>query len=110
MEKIKIQLDFNNGPIIGNYYDEELQRPMTGIDAIDFNEEIQSLAKTIQEKYSSYYEFNSHDQACWFNESKEKSEKDEMLDLITQLITKIESINDGSFEIEDTETNRIKSL
>ena len=29
MIKIKIQLDFNNGPIWGNYYDEELNKIMT---------------------------------------------------------------------------------
>ena len=77
MIKIKIQLDFNNGPIWGNYYDEELNRTMTGIDKIDNNDEIQKLNNIIQDKYSSYYEFNSHDQACWFNEDKQKA-----LDLI----------------------------
>ncbi|MBR6073526.1 MAG: RNA helicase [Bacilli bacterium] len=110
MIKIKIQLDFNNGPIWGNYYDENNQRTMTGVDVIDYNEDIQSLAKRIQEKYSSYYEFNSHDQACWFNEEKEHAEKDEMLELITQLINKIESVNDGSFEIEDHVTDMISEL
>lgn len=110
MKKIKIQLDFNNGPIWGNYYDEELNKTMTGIDIIDNNKEIQELNKLIQEKYSSYYEFNSHHEACWFNKEKEKQEKKEMLELITKLISLINFVNDGSFEIEDNETNRIKNL
>jgi hypothetical protein len=110
MINIKIELDFNNGPIWGNYYDEDLHRTMTGVDVIDNNDEIQELNKKIHEKYASYYEFNSHDQACWFNEEKEKEEKDEMLKMITNLIEKIKSVNDGSFEIEDNETERIKKL
>ena len=110
MIKIKIQLDFNNGPIWGNYYDEELNRTMTGIDKIDNNDEIQKLNNIIQDKYSSYYEFNSHDQACWFHEDKQKAEKEEMLSLISDLINKIESVNDGTFEIEDLETERLKNI
>lgn len=110
MTKIRIELDFNNGPIWGNYYDENLHRTMTGVDAIDYNPEIQDLAKIIRKKYSSYYEFNSHNQACSFNKDKEKEEKNDMLRLITDLINKIESVNDGTFEIEDKETKRIKEL
>ena len=110
MIKIKIQLDFNNGPIWGNYYDEDTNVIKTGIDLIDNNDSIQELNKKIQNKYSSYYEFNSHDQSCWFNEEKEKNEKEEMLDLLNKLIEGISSVNDGSFEIEDNETERIKKL
>ena len=110
MIKIKIQLDFNNGPILGNYYDEDTNVIKTGIDLIDNNGSIQELNKEIQNRYSSYYEFNSHDQACWFNEEKEKNEKEEMLALLNKLIEEISSVNDGSFEIEDNETERIKKL
>lgn len=110
MIKIKIQLDFNNGPIWGNYYDEDTNAIKTGLDLIDNNKSIQELNKKIRNKYSSYYEFNSHDQACWFNEEKEKNEKEEMLDLLNKLIDEISSVNDGSFEIEDNETERIKKL
>ena len=110
MIKIKIQLDFNNGPIWGNYYDEDTNMIKTGIDLIDNNKIIQELNTKIQNKYSSYYEFNSHDQACWFNEEKEKNEKEEMLNLLSKLIDEISLVNDGSFEIEDNETERIKKL
>ena len=107
MIKIKIQLDFNNGPIWGNYYDENTNLIKTGIDLIDNNDSIQELNKEIQNKYSSYYEFNSHDQACWFNEEKEKNEKEEMLALLNKLIEEISSVNDGSFEITDIITNEV---
>ena len=110
MIKIKIQLDFNNGPIWGNYYDEDTNVIKTGIDLIDNNDSIQELNKEIQNKYSSYYEINSHNQACWFNEEKKKNEKEEMLALLNKLIEEISSVNDGSFEIEDNETERIKKL
>lgn len=110
MINIKIQLDFNNGPIWGNYYDEELHRTMTGVDIVDNNDDIQSLNNKIREKYSSYYEFNSHNQACWFNKEKEKLEKEEMLKLISELICKINDVNDGTFKIIDLETSRIRKL
>ena len=33
-----------------------------------------------------------------------------MLSLISDLINKIESVNDGTFEIEDLETERLKNI
>lgn len=58
----------------------------------------------------SGHEFDSHDQACWFNSEQEKAYKEIMLDLITQLISRLNEINDGSFVIEDLETERLKQL
>ena len=49
--------------------------------------------------FSSYYEFDSHGQACWFNSEQEKADKEIMLDLITHLISRLNEINDGSFVI-----------
>ncbi len=39
------------------------------------------LNREIGELYDSYYEFDSHDQACWFNEEQEKTDKSLMLEL-----------------------------
>lgn len=60
--------------------------------------------------FSSYYEIDSHDLPVWFNLEKEKEEKEIMLDLITRLIARLNEINDGSYVIEDLETERIKKL
>ena len=45
-----------------------------------------------------------------FDYEKEKAEKDIMLDLITQIVARLNEINDGSFVIEDYETERLKAL
>ena len=77
------------------------------IEVIDVRE---ALSEKIEAMFSSYYEFDSHDQACWFNSEQEKADKEIMLDLITQLISRLNEINDGSFVIEDLETERLKQL
>lgn len=60
--------------------------------------------------FSSYYEFDAHDVPCWFNHEKEKSEKDIMLDLIMQIVARLNEINDGSFVVEDLESERLRAL
>lgn len=62
------------------------------------------------ELFSGYYEFDSHDVPCWFNSEKEKAEKDIMLNLISQIKNRLQEINDGSFVIEDLETERLNNL
>ena len=44
------------------------------------------------------------------HQQKEKAEKEIMLDLITQIVARLNEINDGSFIIEDFETERLKAL
>ena len=60
--------------------------------------------------FSSYYEFDSHDEPCWFNHEKEKVEKNIMLELITHIKERLNEINDGSYTVEDLETERLKTL
>lgn len=107
-EIVRIQLDFNQGPIWIS--DAETGQPMTGIDVIDNDEELQKINFEISTLYSSYYEFDSHEQACWFNEEQEKKDKIKMLLLLKQLLDRLNEINDGSFIVEDLETERVKSL
>ena len=105
---IKIQLDYLQGPIWIS--DIETGEPITGIDIIDNDKVLKRLNYTAGQMFSSYYEFNSHDVACWFNHDKEKAEKGKMLDLITRIKERLNEINDGSFTIEDLETERLKNL
>ena len=107
-EIIRIQLDFLQGPIWIS--DVETGQPITGIDVIDNDEKLRKINYEISTLYNSYYELDSHEQACWFNEEKKKNEKEEMLALLNKLIEDISSVNDGSFEIEDNETERIKKM
>lgn len=71
---------------------------------------IQELCDRASAMFTDYYEFDTHDVPCWFNHEKEKAEKDIMLDLITQIVARLNEINDGSFVIEDFETERLKAL
>ena len=56
------------------------------------------------------YEFDSHDEPCWFNHEKEKVEKNIMLELITHIKERLNEINDGSYTVEDLETERLENL
>lgn len=71
---------------------------------------LQELCEKASELYSSYYEFDCHGEACWFNKEKEKAEKDTMMEIIKKIISRLNEINDGSFDIEDLETSRLKNL
>ena len=71
---------------------------------------LETLNKKAMEMFSSYYEFDSHDMPCWFDKDKEKREKQQMADIIRQILNRLKEINDGSFVVEDYETERLNSL
>ena len=48
----------------------------TDYDLIDKDEELTKLNEETRKLFDSYYEFDSHDQACWFNEELERKTKD----------------------------------
>ena len=50
------------------------------------------------------------DQACFFDEEQEKKDKYKMLALLEKLKKRLYEINDGSFEIDDRENERVKNL
>lgn len=106
MYKVKISNEYMIGPII--VYGED------GIPVfyklIENDDKIQIISDRISDLYDSFYEFDSHNQACWFNYEKEKKNKKKMLSLLKKLIDRLNEINDGSFEIEDLETEKIKNL
>lgn len=108
MQTVKIMLDYLQGAIWTS--DIETGKPETGIDIVDTDEEIRSLNYEIANMYSSYYEFDSHGVACWFDENQEKADKQKMLDLLAKLNARLAEINDGSFVVEDLETPRVQAL
>lgn len=71
---------------------------------------LQDLCSKVENMFSSYYEFDSHDKPCWFNNEKEKAEKNIMIELISSIKKRLDEINDGSFVVEDLETKRLKNL
>lgn len=108
MPMVKIMLDYLQGAIWIS--DVETGRPLTGIALVDNDEELRRLNYEISYLYSSYYEFDSHDQACWFDEERERADKGRMLDLLGRLNARLAEINDGSFAVEDHETPRVLAL
>ena len=110
MKTLRIMLDFLEGPIWRSKFNPETGEHYTGIPVVDNDKTVQKLNEMIQDIYSSYYEFNSHNQACWFNEEQEKADKEKMIGLIAELKDRLEIINDGTYVIEDMETPRLKQL
>ena len=108
MKTIRIMLDFIQGPVWLSDFD--TGEPMTGIPVVDNDPIVRELNYACADLFNSYYEFNSHDQACWFDLERQKADKEIMLDMITRLIDRLNEINDGSYVIEDCETERIKNL
>ena len=82
----------------------------TNYDLIDKDEELTKLNEETRKLFDSYYEFDSHDQVCWFNEELERKTKDKMLELIRKIKIRLSEINDGSFKVEDYETERLEKL
>ncbi len=109
-EKVIIMLDWNSGPVWGNYVNPDTFEKTTGIKIIDEDPQIKALNEEICNMYTGYYEFDSNGEACFFNKEREKADKVILLDLLGKLIDRLNELNDGSFEIDDRETERIKNL
>ncbi len=107
-EKIKLMFDYLQGAIWTS--DIETGEPLTGIDIVDKDDIIIKINYEMADMYSSYYEFDSHDEACWFNKEKQKEDKPKMLELLSKLKLRLKEINDGSFEIEDLITSEYEKL
>ena len=84
--------------------------PVRKFPLIDNDPLLSELNNQAMEKFSGYYEFDSHDVPCWFNHDKEKDDKDLMLDIIAKIIERLNNINNGSFIIEDYESDRLNNL
>lgn len=110
MKRLKIMLDYGEGPIWTKYYDEAKNKLITGIEIVDNDEELWTLNDEIQDLYSSFYKIDYKYEPVYFDKEEEKLNKDKMLGLIKKLIVGLEQINDGSFVIYDRETERIRNL
>lgn len=110
MKKLIIMLDYISGPLWKDIYDTKKKELVTGIDVVDDDEYIQNLNDVISDLYSSYYKINYNDEPVYFDKKQEKKDKYKMLDLLGKLIKRLDEVNDGSFEIDDRETKRVKNL
>ena len=109
METITIRLDYGNGPIWKEYVDLNTGALSTGSDIIDNDDELMRLDEATQNIYASLYEFDDEG-AVKFDEARESELKRELLDAIAKIKDRLASINDGSFAVEDEETERLSAL
>lgn len=107
MYKIRLMNEFLHGPIwvLNSDGISVWKYPIVEQDSV-----LKELNQTARKMFDSYYEFDSHDEPCWFNYEKEKVEKNKMLKLISDIKKRLTEINDGSFVVEDLETERLNNL
>ena len=105
---VRLMLDYMQGPIWIS--DVETGEPLTGIDIVDNDKILKKLNLACCKLYNYCYEFNAHGSLCRFDEQKLKSKKNDLISLLSQIKARLNEINDGSFTIEDLETERLKNL
>lgn len=104
---IKIANEYKHGPIW--VYGED-GMPTYSFPIIYNDARLQELNKKARELYDSFYAFNTPNATCEFSYDKEKSCRDEMLMIIKEIVVRLEEISDGSFVVEDHETNYLSAL
>lgn len=112
MEKdtLVLSLDFIFGPL-GKDFEDENGKEITGIKIVDNDEISQKLDKEINELYSSLWVPNEKESSGYsFDENKEKELAPKLLELIKKLVSRLNEINDGSFEIDDMVSDHLISL
>lgn len=110
MKTITLKLDYLSSPICGEYYSIEKHCTVTGYPIIDDDKTLQDICNKIQTMYSSYYEFDSHGEACWFNKEQQKKDRQKMIELLSKLKSRLNELNDGSFIIEDFITSEYEKI
>ena len=65
---------------------------MTGIAVVDADPMLRDLIFRAAQLFNSYYAFDVHGVPCWFDQEKEKEDKEEMLTLIRQIILRFRSL------------------
>lgn len=109
MKMIKLELDFLIGPIIKDVFSASKNKLVTGIDIIDNDLELNDLNDKTSTLYSSFYEFDK-DEACRFNNTLAKEHLDELKELIEKIKNKLNTLNDGTFKLNDLVTEQFHEL
>lgn len=101
MGKIKIMAEFMHSPI---WYCNDKGVETLKVDSFKRfinDKELNDIASHIQTLYESYLEFDSHNEACWFNKEKEIKDAEIMYGMIKKLKQRIDVLNNNEFEIVD---------
>ena len=97
MVTIKIMNEFLHGPVWTR--EKETGIPTDALPLVHEDPIVASLNREIGEPLDSYYEFDSHGRACWFNKEKEKADKPRTLELLGKLNARIAELKDGPFVV-----------
>ena len=89
-KEIILQLEISSGAILPS--DIETGEAFTEFDIINHDAIICDLNSKIGTLYSSYFEFNSHDVACWFNKEAFNKDKQKIKILVEKLKYRIEEL------------------
>ena len=108
-ENIKIRIRFLVGPIVKDVFSASKNKLITGVEIIDNDLELNELNEKASALYSSFYEFDE-DEACTFNSTIAKEHLDELKELITKIMNRLNNLNDGSFELSDMITDQLREL
>ncbi len=112
MEKVIIQigLEFIFGPILRDDEDEN-GNESSGSFIVDNDQIVNSLDKEINDLWCSLYSKDeTNPDGLRFNLEKEKELAPKLLGLISNLLKRLDEINDGSFEVVDMVSAHLKSL
>lgn len=106
-EVVKIMLDFCVGPIWKSRFNEDYDL-VTGIEAIDNDEVLMKLSDEINSLNNMNYRLKNN--LPVYDLKAARKNKNKMLVLLNRLNLRLNEINDGTFIINDFETNRIMNL
>ena len=115
MKKRTITLAFDCyiGPIVGVAVDEN-GREITKIRVVDDDVDVRTIADEARKLWFSLFrnvDFTDENPAGFeFDENREKEIAPELLFLIEKLVRRLEKINDGSLQIEDWATPKLKGI
>lgn len=101
MITIRLLLDYDEGPIWPNYINPFTFEKSSGVKTIDNDAIVNEISDKMSNMYDNYYEFNTLNSECFFNDKKFLEEKNIMLSLLNKLIKRLDEINDGSYTIRD---------
>lgn len=109
MFTVRIMNEFLHGPLW--VLDEEgISAAEGSLPLVEDDADVRELNQEAGSLFDSYYEFDSHGEACWFNEGRQREDASRMLALVSGLNARLAEINDGSFAVEDFETPFLSSL
>lgn len=103
MKKLRIKFDYSHGPIWKDKYDASSGEWLTGIAVIDNDKALIVLNEEAGREYSSLYSFDKNGDVS-FDTKAFEAKKSSLLSLIRTIVSRINSLNNGSFELSYEES------